>query len=250
MRRIVLGWTIVLWLFPGLSWATTLTAGDVLSRARVYLRDQSTSANRQQFPDATLLQFLSDGQREANAQNWLLVNIFKIALSTGVGEYVAPDDFIGTLRVWFTPPGGTAIKIDQTSLEQLDAQSSNWATAQGVPTSYYIDRTGSSASSSSVYIGVFPPVETSTGTLNVFYIQNAKDVASTSAIPFNGQLVLQPYVSALSYYVAYRGFLSVEETDLANAYLQYWITFLAIMRQGTTKTPDFNPGFIGQHGPP
>ncbi len=84
----------------------------------------------------------------------------------------------------------------------------------------------------------------------VYYVQQPADCTTTTCTPFNGNLILQPYTTALSYYVAYRGFMAVEETELAQSYLQYWVSFLGLMRQGTTKTPDYNPGFIGQHGSP
>jgi hypothetical protein len=247
MRRVLHGIVLLLVLIPGISRGTTLTASDVLTRARVYLRDQSTSANRQQFPDATLLQFLSDGQREANAQNWLIQSSTTFSLVQGTTEYVMPNDFMATSRVWFFPPSGSSyIKLDQTSMDQLDAQSAGWTAATGPPTRYYLDR-----SSQSIYLGFFPSpsVTNSTGPVIVYYIQQPTDVTSTSQIPFNGNLILQPYVSALSYYVTYRGFQTVEETDLAKEYLQYWINFLGLMRQGIYKTPDYNPGFVGQRGP-
>lgn len=248
MRRFLYGLVVILAIVPGTSRATTLAASDVLARARVYLRDQSTSPNRQQFPDATLLQFLSDGQREANAQNWLIQSSYTFTLTLGTTEYATPSDFMATLRVWYQPPGSAYLKIDQTSMDQLDAQSSGWTNASGTPTRYYLDR----SNSSNYYLGFYPApsVASSTGPVIVYYIQQPLDVTSTSAIPFNGNLILQPYVSALAYYVAYRGFQTVEETELANTYLQYWINFLGLMRQGTTKTPDFNPGFVGQHGSP
>jgi hypothetical protein len=247
MRRVLFGLALCLAIIPGTSWATTLTASDVLSRARVFLRDQSTSANRQQFPDATLLQFLSDGQREANAQNWLIQSSYTFTLSLGTTEYAMPSDFMATLRVWYQAPGQSYLKIDQTSMDQLDAQSSGWTNATGVPTRYFQDR-----SSATIYLGFYPAptVASSTGPVIVYYVQQPADCTTTTCVPFNGNLVLQPYVSALSYYVAYRGFLSVEETDMATAYLQYWIGFLQLMHQGMGKTPDFNPGFVGQHGSP
>lgn len=247
MRRVLYGLAILLALVPGTSRATILTASDVLARARTYLRDQSTSANRQQFTDATLLQFLSDGQREANAQNWLIQSSYTFTLSLGTTEYAMPADYMASLRLWYQPNGGSYIKLDQTSMDQLDSQSAGWTAASGSPTKYYTDR-----STANIYIGFYPApsVSLSTGPIIVYYVQQPIDCTATTQIPFNGNLIMQPYVSALSYYVAYRGFLSVEETDLAAAYLQYWISFLALMRQGTTKTPDFNPGFVGQHGSP
>jgi hypothetical protein len=246
MRRVLYGLVLLL-AFPHLSWGTTLAASDVLNRARVYLRDQSTAPNRQQFPDSVLLQWLSDGQREANAQNWLLQSSVTFNLTLNTTEYVMPSDFMATLRVWYAPPGQSFIKLDQTSMDQLDAQTAGWTGVSGTATKYYLDR-----STASIYLGFFPApsVAGSTGPVIAYYVQQPLDCTSTSQIPFNGNLILQPYVSALAYYIAYRGFQTVEETDLANAYLQYWINFLGMMRQGTTKTPDFNPGFVGQHGSP
>ena len=227
--------------------ATTLTASDILTRARTYLRDQSTAPNRQQFPDATLLQFLSDGQREANAQNWLLVSSYTFVLVQGTTEYALPADFISTIRVWFQASGSSALqKIDQTSFEQMDAQSVGWIGATGTPTRYYLDR---STASVNMAFWPAPSVTGSTGTVVAYYVPQTQDITVTSAIPFNGNLILQPYASALAYYVTYRGFMAVEETDIAKEYLQYWISFLQIMRQGTTKMPDFQPGFVGSRSP-
>ena len=246
MRRVLLGLSLFLVMVPGASRASTLAASDVLTRARVYLRDQGVGTNRQQFTDSTLLQFLSDGQREANAQNWLIQSSFTLTLVGGTTEYIAPLDFMATMRVWFQAPGQAYLKLDQTSMDQLDAQSAGWTGATGTPARYYLDR-----STTSVYLGFYPaPTSTSTGPVIVYYVQQPADCTATNCVPFNGNLILQPYVSALAYYVAYRGFQTVEETDLANAYLQYWVSFLGIMRQGPTKTPDYNPGFVGQHGSP
>lgn len=247
MRRIIHGCLLLLAVLSGSVHATTLTASDVLTRARNYLRDQDTSANRQQFTDTTLLQFLSDGQREANAQNWLIVSSFTFTLTQGTTEYSLPNDFMATMRVWVQNTQATSyVKLDQTSFEQMDAQSTGWSSATGQPTRYYFDR-----SSQTVQIGFWPApsVANSTGTVLIYYVQQTQDVSVTTAQPFNGNLLLQPYVTALSYYVAYRGFLTVEETDMATAYFNLWVSFLQMMRQGTTKMPDFNPGFVGNRGP-
>lgn len=252
-------WLLIV-LLSGTAQATTLLASDVLARARVYLRDQATGANRQQFPDSTLLQFLSDGQREANAQNGLIthaVNFLTTAppFTPQIWEQALPSDFMFALRVWFQPQGTNLpyTKLDQTSLDQLDAQSTGWLSSTGPPTKYFIDNANTGSSSSSPFgssIGFFPvPTVTSTGTAVVFYVEQTQDCTVTTCIPFNGQLQLQPYVSALAYYVAYRGFQTVEETDLAKEYLNYWAAFLQIMRLGTTKTPDFQPGFVGSRSP-
>ena len=246
MRRVLCS-LVVLCAVVQMSWATTLTASDVLARARVYLRDQSTAANRQQFSDTTLLQFLSDGMREANAQNWILQSSTTVTLILGTTEYAMPADFMATLRVWYQQPGQNYMKLDQTSMDQLDSQNSGWTSTAGPPTKYYLDKV-----QSTVLMGFYPApsIALSTGPVIIYYVQQTADCASTSCSVFNGNLVYQPYASALAYYVAGRGFQTVEETDLAAGYFQLWYNFLSLMHQGMGKTPDFNPGFIGQHGSP
>lgn len=227
-----------------------LQASDVLSRARTFIKDQSTVNNRQYFTDAVLLQFASDGQREANAQNWLLQSSFTITLIAGQSEYAVPADFMFVNRAWYQVPSGQPWqKLPASSYNDMDARYPGWQSANGgPPLVYFIDQ-----SSQAVYFGVYPaPAASSTGTITVQYLQSVSDLSSTSQTPFNGWLVMQPYVSALSYYVTYRCWLTLEEPDLAKGYLDYWITFLQIMRQGLARQPDFNPpaaGFRGSGSP-
>lgn len=222
-----------------------LLASDVISRARAFLKDQSTVANRQYFSDATLLQFLNDGQREANAVNWVLNSSYTFNLVAGTTEYPLPADYIYPMRVWFQPINGTYGKIAATSFEQLDANNGNWTSASGQPNAYFIDR-----DSQTVYMGFYPaPATSSTGTVIVYYVQNMPDLTSTSQVPFNGWSNLQPYVSMLAYYIAYRGYLTFEESELSKPYLDYWTQMLMIMRQGVSRQPDFNPPAAGNRGP-
>ncbi len=217
----------------------TLAASDVVSRARTFLKDSQTQPQRQQFTDAQLLQFASDGQREANAVNWLLQSSFTFSLVGGTTEYAMPADFMFPNRVWYQQPGQPYTKLPATSFNDLDARSPGWVTVNGTPLSYYIDM-----STGTVYMGLYPaPVTSSTGPITVYYVQNTTDLSASNetAVPFNGWLALQPYTSALAYYVAYRGYLTMEEPELANGYLTYWVNLLGIMRQGLNRQPDFNP---------
>lgn len=217
----------------------TLAASDLISRARTFLKDASTNATRQQFSDTQYLQWASDGQREANAQNWLIQSSFTITLAVGTTEYAAPSDFLFPNRVWYQQPGQPLTKLPASSFNDLDARSPGWQSVTGTPIAYFVDMT-----TSTVYIGFYPaPTTTSTGPVIVYYVQNTVDMVSTneSAIPFNGWLALQPYVSALPYYMAYRAYLVLEEDALAKEYLNYWVNFLLIMRQGINRQPDFNP---------
>lgn len=254
MRKFLFGLVLLL-AVPGTSRAYT-TAFDVEQRARIYLRDQSTSPNRQQFPSSTLWQFMSDGMREANAQNWLFQSSFTLTLVGGTTEYALPNDFMAVTRAWYQQPNQPYIKLIATSMDQLDAQSSGWIQANGIPTSYYIDKSpppiNAIGTPSNYTIGFYPaPISSSTGPVVVYYAQQSLDTAySSQGQIWNGNLAYQPYMSALAYYVAARGFMAVEETDLAEMYMKLWENFLYLQHQGMAKTPDFNPGFIGQHGSP
>jgi len=216
-----------------------LAASDLVSRARTLLKDTSISANRQQFSDTQYLQWASDGQREANAQNWLLQSSFTFTLVGGTSEYAMPADFMFPNRVWYAQPQQPLTKLPASSMNDLDARTPGWQNVTGTPISYYIDM-----STGTIYLGFYPaPTTTSTGPVIVYYVQSTTDFnpANQAAMPFNNWVAMQPYVSALPYYMAYRGYLVLEENDLAKEYLSYWINFLLIMRQGINRQPDFNP---------
>lgn len=216
-----------------------LTASEILARARVNIKDQSTTVNnRQQFSDALLLGFLNDGQREANNYAWLLQDIYRFDLSSGTREYSLPSDFLSTDRVLYNN-----IKLTQTSLNELDAQNLGWLNATGTtPQKYYLYRT------TNTLMGFHPKpygVFTST-TVTVYYIKQPIELTSVSQTPWNGWNVLSPYHTALVYYVSYRAFKVLEQTDLANMYYQEWALAIDTMRKGVYTMPDFNPPFIGQ----
>jgi hypothetical protein len=239
LKRLLLS----LFLLGGLSRPSqaVLAASDLVSRVRTLLKDASTSANRQQFTDTQYLQWASDGQREANALNWLLQSSFSFVLQNSVQEYSVPTDFMFPNRVWANVPASQPWqKIPASSQNDLDARYPGWQTVTGgPPIAYFMDM-----SSNTVLLGFYPiPTIPSTGTVIVYYVQNPVDLLASneSAIPFNGWLVLQPYVSALPYYMAYRAYLTLEETDLAQVYYKEWLNFLMVMRQGLNRQPDFNP---------
>jgi hypothetical protein len=216
-----------------------LLASDLIARARTLVKDSATQANRQQFSDTQYLYWASDGQREANAQNWILQSSYTFTLIGGTTEYPMPYDFMFPNRIWYQQPGQPFTKLPASSMNDLDARSPGWINVQGTPISYYIDM-----STGTVYLGFYPaPTTASTGPVIVYYVQSTLDLtaANESAIPLNTWNALQPYVSALPYYMAYRAYLTLEETDIAKEYLNYWVNFLLIMRQGINRQPDFNP---------
>lgn len=247
MRRVLLGIILFLGVVQEPSWAL-LSASDLVGRARTLLKDTSVSANRQQFSDAQYLQWASDGQREANAQNWLLQSTTSFPLLAGVTNYVLPTDFMFPTRVLYQQPGQPFVKLPATSLNDLDAKAPGWFNVSGTPINYYLNALYANypridlASNQAEYIEFYPaPTTGSTGTVNVDYVQSVQDMTTTSQNPFNGVVQLQPYVSALPYYMAYRAYLVLEEDALAKEYLSYWGNFLLIMRQGVNRQPDFNP---------
>lgn len=215
-----------------------LTASEIISRARVNVKDQSSVNNRQQFTDATMLGFLNDGQREANILAWLLQDIYTLQLSSGTREYPLPNDFLSTDRVLHNDR-----KLEQTSLNQLDANSPGWLAATGTtPQKYYLYRT------TNTVIGFSPKpygIFTSTNVV-IYYIKQPIELTSLSQTPWNGWQSLTPYHTALVYYVTYRASKVLEEMDMADKFYSEWATSIDAMRKGVYTMPDFNPGFTGQ----
>lgn len=239
MRRVLLA--LGVWI--GLAGASeAMTASEILSRARTYLKDQATSSTRQQFTDATLLGYISDGQREANSFAWLIQQRSTFTLTAGTTEYALPTNFMATLRVLYRKGGvGPWLKLEQTSFNQLDADNAGWMTLSGTPYKYYV------YIATTPVIGFMPaPVTTSTGSIQMDYVADTNDVTATTDIPFNGYLILKPYHTALIYYVTCRGYITIEEYDIAAPFCENWNTYIATMKSGILKQPDFNPGFGGR----
>lgn len=230
-------WLAVFFLLVGCQNVWALQASDILSRARVYLKDQSTVPVRQTFSDATLLQYLSDGQREANSFGWLLQSSTTFQLTAGTTEYSLPVDFMFTNRVTYNGQ-----KITQTSFDQLDSGSLGWSQASGQPQQYFID-----PYSPTPQVGFVPaPAVGSTGTIVIQYVQQTTDITSTSVTPFNGWITLTPYHSGLVDYVVCRAWQTLEEMDLAQPFCDRWQLYVGAMRTGQLRTPDFNPGAGGR----
>lgn len=164
---------------------------------------------------------------------------YTFTLVGGTTEYAMPVDFLFANRVWYLQPSQPYQKLPASSMNDLDARTPGWLNVSGVPINYYMDM-----STGTVYMGFYPaPTTTSTGPVIVYYVQNTADMTTSNqaALPFNSWNAMQPYTSALPYYMAYRAYLTLEEDDLANEYLKYWVNFLLIMRQGVNRQPDFNP---------
>jgi len=222
-----------------------LTAADVLTRARLTLRDTSSDVVRQRFSDAQLLNWLNDGQREANANNLILQSSSTITLVAGTTEYVLPLDFLTTWRVTLNN-----IKLPQTNWNEQDANSVGWQkSSNGIPLRYYIyyaptPTIGFIPAPSSTYVTQSMP------TAKVWYIQQSVDLTSVSQVPYNGWVQLQPYISDLSYYVTYRGLWAIGDMDQAQQYFLEWQASLGTMKTSIGKQPDFNPGFGGNRTGP
>lgn len=214
-----------------------LTAADVLTRARLMLRDTSSDVTRQRFSDAQLLSWLNDGQREANAFDFVMQSSYTFATTGGQQEYSIPSDYLTSWRVTYK-----GRKLNQTSFNEQDAVTVAWQTQSvGTPLAYYVYLAPNPT------IGFVPaPATASTGTVVLWYIQQTQDLTLTTQTPFNGWSQLVPYHSALSYYIAYRGLWTVGDTDQASQYLSEWQQWVAALKVGLGRQPDFNPGFGGR----
>lgn len=218
-----------------------LTGSDILARARLMLRDTSSDSTRQRYSDTQLLNWLNDGQREANAQDFIVMSSFTFSLTSGTTEYALPSDFVATWRVTINN-----LKLDQTSWNEQDSNSTGWQKINpGTPINYYIYM------ASNPTIGMIPcPSSTyvaqSTPVVKMWYFQQTNDLTSTAQVPFNGWIQAYPYHSMLAYYIAYRGLWTVGDTEEATGYLSEWQLWLNGIKSGINRMPDFNPGFAGR----
>jgi hypothetical protein len=206
-----------------------MTAADIFARARVYLKDQSSIATRQQFSDALLLKILNDGQQEFVSNTWALETKVYVTLANGTIEYTLPSNHIGNVRVLINNK-----QVYQTTQFRLDAEVSSWRTSSGTPSSYYLSFT------TVTNIG-FYPVPDDVYIATVTYAQSANDLTSISQTPFNSYANLYQYHSGLIYYVTCRGYQSLEEDALAQPFCAEWLAFLKSAQKGLMNRPDFYP---------
>lgn len=219
-----------------------LQGSDILTRARLMLRDTSNDPARQRFSDTQLLNWLNDGQREANATNMIFMSSVSFPLVAGTTAYSLPADFVATWRVTLN-----GMKLDQTSYNEQDANATGWQNVKpGTPINYDIYETTAPT------IEFYPApsvqyISASTSVVaGIWYLQQSIDLTTTSGIPFNGWIQLYPYQSYLAYYITYRGLWTVGDMDQAQQYLVEWTQGLGAMKMGMGRMPDFNPGFAGR----
>lgn len=214
------------------SFSQALTVQNILDRARVYLKDQGSGVNRQQFSDSTLISFINDGQRELCGSSWILENITTVALTNGTVEYTLPTDFISTKRVYIN-----GVLLYQTTQNRLDAEIPTWRNdSSTTPAKYYLFYGSSTAK-----IGFYPKPDTSY-TATVYYAQLPSEVATGSDTPFNANPVMTPYHSGLVYYVVCRGYEVLEEQEVAFNFCKEWNNFIQGAKAGFLVRPELNMG--------
>lgn len=219
--------------------SNALTAAEIITRARLLLRDSSSDTTRQRFSDAQLLNLLNDAQREMNSLAMVQKASFTFTLTGGTTEYPLPTDFLTAWRVLHKDR-----KMEQTSFDAEDAQSEAWMTASGTPQRYYI------YAATTPVIGFIPaPTTVSTGTAVVYYIQQTTDMTADTETPFSGWVQAIPYHSALAYFVTYRGLWLLGDIQLADRYAQEWALWIESARTGLINKPDYNPSFTGGRRP-
>jgi len=185
-----------------------------------------------------LLRFFNDGQTDFIATVLPLTSSYTIVTTSEVYEYTLPTTFLQAYRVTYD---GRA--LDETSLGGLDSDQTRWEDREGTPSSYFIRRT------TQTIIGFSPtPVNGSTGTANIFFYVQSNALTGATSIPFNGFRELYSYHHLLSFYGAYRGWLILSETELANAYYNEYILGKQIAISVLNTSPNFKPQLRGDRG--
>lgn len=215
-----------------------LNLSDILTRARIFLRDTATDPTRQRFSDPQLTFFINDGQKETNLKVWAVVNSTLITLSAGTTEYSLPADHITILRATMNNA-----PIVERTFSFLDESNTNWIADTGTVTEYYLRMDSSVvAGVTRECIGVHP-ISTFTATMILQYLAQPADLSASVDVPFSGYNRLFPFHQALAYYAAYRGDMAIGSVDEAAMYRREYDSIVNFMDAALGTHFMFNPSF-------
>lgn len=199
------------------------TLAELTTKVRVIINDEGAVDSRK-YSDATIKNFLNEGMRRVVAKTKSVLVEYNITTSTLAtnNEYSLPSDFVETDRVYIinksTSNRESYTRIGRVDIDALDNTSLAWGDAsRNRPSNYYIRET-----SSTVTIGVYPPVSTAyagTDWLKVYYIPVITSMSATTDEPFNGLSYLEDYHYILVDYAVYRTTKNIEWLKVFDAQL-------------------------------
>lgn len=228
--------SLLLLLYPSLAACETLS--ELLTQTRIFLRDTDTSSSRQQFTDSQLTSFLNDGQKDINSRTWCLIKNKNICLRTYHILYTLPEDYQMTFRVTVSSKA-----IIERTRSFLDDSNKNWIEETGTPTEYYIKTATSPVTGTlKTYIGVHP-ISTMTVIMNVEYLSQTSDLITPTDIPFLSYKPMYPYHGALTFFAAYKGFMSMGLLEEAMLYKKDYEDDVKLIEGMMGTRHQFNPNY-------
>lgn len=215
-----------------------LPLSSIRSAVRSRLRDTAADVSYQRYSDATIDEFINEGQRDFVSKTLLMSGTTVFGLTSGTIEYDLPADYLSSIRVTIS-----SRVLEQVSIGGLDSNSSDWTIATSTPTRYYVTP---HSSATSYRIGfIAKPSVTTTGSVRMFYYQQATDLSSDTDVPFGGRYQYVPYHPALIDYASAIGWLVQGRMDLAKPFFDLYGGQIEIAKRNLGFMPDFNPAMTG-----
>ena len=259
--------------------ARALTASDLISSSRKYLRDTSPDTARQRFSDVDLVGFLNEAQQEMVTMGTEFPGVLASMIYLSSAQQCYPyTTLTGTGTLVNVPIQITGVWINQIRLSQVTlpgefwSNNTDWTVALGTPTLYFLRREPNGApdicfwptyaSTATVPTMItFNQTRTMTSCDSANTIEQSSSAingcnAGTFSTPvistttptldvFQGASDLVPFEHLLAFYVAYRGWLINGRPDLATEYQKLWATGIVSMKTIIYTMPDYRPGMIG-----
>ena len=236
---------ILFFVLAGCVPAIALTLSDIRTQVRIAIRDNPADTSRYRYSNATLLQFINEGQREVNNLTWACDTSQTYVLTPLTTYYALPTDLIAVHQAYFKDKTGNLIELEEYLQKTLYDQFPSWDKSNGSPVYYWVSSSSGTSitASNPLQISYIPiPTRQSTGTVTIWYYNQPSDLASDSDIPFDGQAQLLSYNMAIAYHAISR-IKSIEaRNDEAGTYQAMYQTAIAIMKDRIGRAPNVTSG--------
>lgn len=237
MKRFALALFLTL---AGLASAHALTLSEIETAIRRNMRDTSTDSTLQRYSDSLLLDFINEEQRQIVNLTWCVDTSTSYVLTSGTVYYDLPTDLIAVKQVLFTDRSNSTIWLDEWSERKVYQQEPSFATdSTGEPRKYFTRSVGSTALQ--IAYLPYPNTTSSTGTVTVFYYNQATDLASSSDVPFDGAYQLYPYHWTIVVGVTARLKAIEGLVDEAKYYSDQFTLYVTTMKEKSSSHPNYSP---------
>ncbi len=214
------------------------------TQIRRAVHDNNTTASLQAYPDATLLTWINDAQREIVNLTWCVETSTSYVLTAQTTFYSLPTNFIALrsgAAVTFTDNANQTYQLQELSQQKIYETEPDFEhTSIGPPSHYFTRFPGTSADAMQIaYLPV--PTTTSTGTVKVWYYYMPADLASASDLPFDGFNHLVAYHWAIVDHVTAKIKALESKPDEAALYMNEFTRIVTTMTDRLGRAPNASP---------